>query len=60
MNVSGSQAVNTALNAVEKTDNAHAALQLLLLKKALEMRQEEASQIQNSATGKGSVLDIRV
>ncbi len=61
MNVSSTQAA--ALQAVQNAQPASAAqakLQMLLLKKILEVQQQEADAVQKMVDGKGSIVDLRV
>ena len=60
MDLHAAQATQAALNGVQSADAKRAGLQMLLLKKALEVQQEQAAELQKLAEGKGNVVDIRV
>jgi hypothetical protein len=58
MNISS--ATSAALQGVQNTDDKRAALQLALLKKALDSQQAEATSLLKLMDGKGQNVDIRV
>jgi hypothetical protein len=60
MNISSTTAASVALQGVQNTDGKRAALQLALLKKALDSQQSDAAQMLKLMDGKGQNLDIRV
>lgn len=59
MNVSSANSVNLQALVPETPEAKRAALQAMLLRKSLEVFQESASTEQNTAEGKGGLIDIR-
>jgi hypothetical protein len=60
MNVGSSTVFDAALNAVTNVDQKRAALQVALLRKALDSQEQQAAEILKLVEGKGQQLDIRV
>jgi hypothetical protein len=61
MNVSSATSVQASLRAAQSSESGTgAAVQLAMLKKALESQQSEASALLKAFEGKGQNLDIRV
>lgn len=60
MNISGVGNVNAQVQALSGADNKRAQLQMLLLKKSLDMQQAETAAIMQQTEGKGQNIDIRV
>lgn len=60
MNIGTSTGVNAALNSLSGVEDKRAALQVALLKKALESQQQQAAELLKLTEGKGQQLDIRV
>lgn len=60
MNISGVGNANAQVQALSGADNKRAQLQMLLLKKSLDMQQAETTAIMQQAEGKGQNIDIRV
>ncbi len=60
MNIGSSTGVNAALDGLAGVEDKRAALQVALLKKALESQQQQAAELMKLVEGKGQQLDIRV
>ncbi|HJP82460.1 MAG TPA: putative motility protein [Fimbriimonadaceae bacterium] len=60
MNVGSATGIDAALNAVTNVDQKRAALQVALLRKALDSQEQQAAEILKMVEGKGQQLDIRV
>lgn len=53
-------ATQAALTSVQGSDDKRAALQMMILKKALDAQKMQAEQVTNVLLGKGQVVDIRI
>ena len=60
MNVASTTATSTALQGVSNGGEKRMALQMAILKKALDAQQDQAAQIFRQLEGKGQVVDLRV
>jgi hypothetical protein len=60
MNVSGVSSSQIPIPSLSSADAKRAMLQTALLKKALELQNTQAQEIQRETEGKGQTLDIRV
>lgn len=60
MEISGVNAANAPLQALQNAEPARAKLQMALLKKALENEQEQSNDLLKLLEGKGRIVDIRV
>lgn len=59
MTIASTQATQALQAAVASKDPERAKLQMALLKKVLEMQQDQAAELQKLAEPKGKVIDIR-
>lgn len=61
MNISGVGNANAQIQAAQAApENKRAQLQMMLLKKSLEMQQAETTAVMQQMEGKGQTIDIRV